>query len=340
MKITILVLFFSIFFSGCSDNLSREKAKEIIQSSESFTNEHNGLFMQDLSFIEGQNLGLWDKRGNIEPEALNEVTSIDTRRNQLYLSKPFKIAVKTISGITEDGETDRTVEFDWIYTNLSLFGQRFAFNGGFGTARFKLYDDGWRLNGRPKINVNNDIYPSSDEAKIHVDEISSSISKRKSDALAKYKSLIESCKADGKILSTFDDGVGLWLYNYDFKDRDGNFLARGHHIATKLILNEGYVLIYLANWDDPLRFWLGHHKQKNRGHKMFDRLGFKPNFGEFSKSQFKSVYAHQLTTDQYNLSADYATFLSESEYERFSQDLELALKSWVKKCNSFDPWNH
>jgi hypothetical protein len=160
-----LTLIFALGISfGCSATgaLSRPKAKALIEASDDFQRMHI-VKLSNEGVKRGQDEGLWillviDMR--LSPQAqqiFKEITGEYMKGHKATLQTPVKARVIEVKGIADatslTGGTSqmKETEFTWDYENLPSMVRRYATQGGTGSALFRLYDDGWRIQ---KIKLN------------------------------------------------------------------------------------------------------------------------------------------------------------------------------------------
>jgi hypothetical protein len=145
-------------FIGCTSdsNLSRSKAKDLLSQHPTFAAPVKVIRITYEAFQTGCNDKLWDCQwGTILPKGAEFVTSW-RGAGLVILRQQAKREVVEVTGITDaERGQGKVVEFTWKYTGIPAGFARHVGAGGTtpekSKARFKLYDDGWRLE---TLNVN------------------------------------------------------------------------------------------------------------------------------------------------------------------------------------------
>lgn len=153
MRATIRIVGVSVavFLVSCKmpGELDRKEAaavisKSFLDSPVSQVREHPSAFM------DGMAEGLWDNRGQRNP---NAGTSIVQRANgYLTLATPLRRTVTQVTGIASpvtalvvESSSMKEVQFEWAYVGAEGVIKRLAAQGGTGVAILRKFDDGWRL---------------------------------------------------------------------------------------------------------------------------------------------------------------------------------------------------
>jgi hypothetical protein len=130
--------------SACGKReLSRAAAQKYIQSSQQVQSLSRAVPIVPGEFRKGFAEGLWTPSGLTEKGGRDFLAASQT---QLTLRNPASVAVE-VTGITDVPMTQnmKEAQFTWTYHDMPSVAKRFAVHGGSGTADFRLYDDGWRL---------------------------------------------------------------------------------------------------------------------------------------------------------------------------------------------------
>lgn len=160
--IFVLLSLAIIILVGCSNDLSRNKAENIIEKSPAEFRKK--ILLHNNGFELGLQHDLWHKKNTYigYDTVLSERGSIffeDMNRSYVTLKSPLDIKVE-VSGIADavlpftDTKGIKEVQFSWHYQNISAPIKWIISNGGKGKAYFRHYDDGWRLEGFDDIEYN------------------------------------------------------------------------------------------------------------------------------------------------------------------------------------------
>jgi len=171
----IFIAFATIFMiSGCESGLSRHEAEEIIKKSPASFKKKVHLNVNGLE--SGIQHDLWLKKRafiGYETKLTERGTRLieDISGNFFTLKKPLEIEVD-VSGIADavlpltSTKGIKEAQFTWNYLNISTPIKWVIAEGGNGKAYFRLYDDGWRLEGFDDIEYNDtSIHLSGNEVK-------------------------------------------------------------------------------------------------------------------------------------------------------------------------------
>jgi len=149
--VTSFVLAFLLLIGlyGCGKkDLSRPDAEKLIHSSDKISQFARVISVQPDTLTKGQAEGAWKILNNgatlLGEKARKSITSVGY--NGIELVNPTMIDVK-VTGIADVpvSENMKEAQFTWAYVELPSLVKRFAFQGGSGSASFRLFDDGWRL---------------------------------------------------------------------------------------------------------------------------------------------------------------------------------------------------
>ncbi len=160
----VVAVFLALSIAGCGKSLSRDDAAAHILKADAmaiFTSSvpiHNPADLVSRAKKEGirisENRLLFfaaPDRIEVGDKLLSEVESkIEFSEEQkaffLRTKKPITLRVN-VTGVTEDPGSKgiRQAEFTWTQEGLPPIVRRFSADGGRGTALFRLFDDGWRI---------------------------------------------------------------------------------------------------------------------------------------------------------------------------------------------------
>jgi hypothetical protein len=149
---------------SCSNTkeLTRDKAKKMLESSERFTPKQVELVIASDTVNCGRQLGLWYNTGPwgnllIGPKGTQDIQTIlaDGRGGGRFtLKKAYKRRIVEITGIREQpnpfgGGNMKVAEFTWVY-DMDDWPAVIKtcipkMSNAKGRAMFALYDDGWRI---------------------------------------------------------------------------------------------------------------------------------------------------------------------------------------------------
>ena len=145
MKTTSVILIITMcVLSGCGKpSLSRNDAQRRILAYPQARNLAHVIPVVPGEFRKGFGQGLWTQQGLTEKGRRDFVAASET---ELTLCNPADVTIE-VTGIAGVPMTQdiKEVQFAWAYRDISSVAKRFAVRGGVGTADFRLYDDGWRL---------------------------------------------------------------------------------------------------------------------------------------------------------------------------------------------------
>jgi len=152
------------FVGGCSasNNLTRDKAKKMMESSKEFQTQSNAVRLDDADIKRGEAAGYWheDKEAwvmryfAITPEGKRLFGGWVSGRPDQILNLPYKLSrhVVEVTGITdEEGSNghEKLVTFTWNWNFDGMPPEVKQFFQNYPPrkycAEFRLYDDGWRL---------------------------------------------------------------------------------------------------------------------------------------------------------------------------------------------------
>jgi len=297
------VVFLALLY-GCTNEagLSREEAARLIAATDTFSRPQQALHLSNDAFKEGQALVLWDRAGNVTPEAQREAISA---KGNLTLPKSFTLRVE-VTGITDKPIANgviKRVEYTWSYKDLTPFGSVFAKNGGVGSAHLRQYDDGWRVIEAPKITFSSERFPASDDAKALVKSLAAKIAARLMAEAEKRAQLLANCKKDTQEL---------------LKASQVRFMPRSHGGALQLKvfrLTDAHLVAEADNLNGgSVPIW----------------------FGDINRYRYKGFYNY---TDEYLLevydnNTRWFYFKNKSVADEFVKKFELAFASWVARCST------
>lgn len=178
----MIIVFF--FLAACeSGDLSREKAKSLIENSPEFVKVYTEMDSLGDSFDRGVMMGFWDTNGRPAKEVSTVIRRAQPYGNTIELLKSYTKKLDRITGIadTHGGEGKiKDVEYTWRYEDLHALAKSFAADGGDGRASLQLYDDGWRLKDILIFPGDKPAVIGSDESE-EIGKVSTTIAKTKED---------------------------------------------------------------------------------------------------------------------------------------------------------------
>lgn len=173
-----------VLLTGCGKKLTREDAADLIRKNPELENLRTAVPIHEpLKFpararaegiqVSQQRLLFFDpvpdviQRGesllsDVQPKVVFDEA---TKTFRFRLKSPVAIRV-TVTGLTEDPGSKgiRQAEFQWAHESLPPVVKRFAASGGSGTARLRLFDDGWRVEAISVSVLNTALPLSAEEA--------------------------------------------------------------------------------------------------------------------------------------------------------------------------------
>lgn len=157
---------------GCSGDLTRSKAAELISAHEDFLSARPAIYTTDLrhnsqAAIECGQGTLWEWTANLDPQLMEagqrfyEIARTNTSSGNIQLQLRMPPKIVEVTGITGEGQS-RRVEFRWEYDGINSLpsevsrcieavgganqaGIAGSLGQTTGAADFQLYDDGWRI---------------------------------------------------------------------------------------------------------------------------------------------------------------------------------------------------
>lgn len=137
-----IIICCSILIISCGNGLSRSKAERLIDGSPKFSEVKIKTPLNRGGFEKGIHQGKWDTQGHLTSRGQNDFKRIEYGFTELV--KPLDVVIE-VTGITDMMEGVKAVMFAWTYKNIPSTVKRFIVEGGTGTAYFRKYDDGWRI---------------------------------------------------------------------------------------------------------------------------------------------------------------------------------------------------
>lgn len=132
---------------GCSQSgqLDRPKAATLLRDSEQVARLQSFLYLAPAASEAGLAHDLWDEAGRLTPRGDSIMTEL--RPRSATLRTPLGPPEIDVTGISDApfGEGHKEVQFRWRNSDLAPPLLWIATNGGTGTAVFRLFDDGWRI---------------------------------------------------------------------------------------------------------------------------------------------------------------------------------------------------
>jgi hypothetical protein len=138
-----------LLLADCSKELSRSEAERQIKEHETINEWAWYLPLQKEALAKGESQAYWNYHAasnviQIVRSVDDSVASITNEWIQLLAPVPVTVAVTGISDVPGTANLKET-RFSWTYPQLPSKLRRFAAIGGSGTAIFRLFDDGWRV---------------------------------------------------------------------------------------------------------------------------------------------------------------------------------------------------
>lgn len=137
-----IIICCSILIISCGNGLSRSKAERLIDGSPKFSEVKINTPLNRGGFEKGIHQGKWNTQGHLTSRGQNDFKRIE--HGFIELVKPLDVVIE-VTGITDMMEDVKAVMFAWTYKNIPSTVKRFIVEGGTGTAYFRKYDDGWRI---------------------------------------------------------------------------------------------------------------------------------------------------------------------------------------------------
>lgn len=146
-SIAILIITTSSMVAWGNPSLSRSDAKKQINSNSKIIRYKLNVPLHSGAYKMGKEQGIWkyqNRKTLLAKKAKSSIASVS--RNTITLHNPAQINIE-VTGIASVPmmANMKEAQFSWKYQKLPHLVRRFALEGGGGSAFFRLFDDGWRL---------------------------------------------------------------------------------------------------------------------------------------------------------------------------------------------------
>ena len=297
--VVFILLIGGLYGCGKSD-LSRAVAEKQIQNSDVILQLASNVPLQPNVLQKGAEQGAWRliQNGGVDQGSLGEKASqtiASVNYNSVVLRKATKVDVKVtgVAGVPM-AENVKEAQFTWGYVELPSLVKRYALQGGTGSATFRLFDDGWRLE-RVNTQVSNTPVTLSPKEVEEESADTQAEAERRKLAIENQVKHIQESRTPKKVIETFSFPT---------------FTNLGNKLWEKPITQE----IILTDVDVEFI-------ENNNGRKMKLWFGNIWNIGEVGNSTSVAIAAYSSENPWIPIDTD-------QRRKQFMTALKLAIESW------------
>ena len=319
----LIALFISLFLTACGKpELSRPEAAKQIQTSQELLRMKRTVWLQPDAQKMGTDQGLWQVSTNqfgypltspvLGEKAKKFIDSISLANFALILKEPVDVRIE-ITGVAPVpmAESVREAQFTWSYEGLPSLVKRFALKGGSGSAHFRLYDDGWRLEDVELKRTNVAATMTAQEQQEELADQSAEMERRRQEqetrraAADKLAKRLQESKTPTKVILALN-----------FPDH-----CRDQRPREIKVTDVG--LVFCDMFGNRREVWFGHI------------LGFSPNEGTPSKTEM-DIFLREMQTGA-SSSSDYMFRILRVQEGQFLNALTQAVQSWKSRFPDMAP---